>query len=233
MRIFGVEKSLDGLLSALYVCFTKKVIPDRIIDRNMPRKSFVGVTLISTDHEHAERVGRALAGYSGQQFINKLSNCLLSDDERALDVSFFVAYHTLLTRSDFYKRTEIDKVMQFLYIEDKVVREKNLILKTLEFSESDGGILYAHYSPCGNISTLIAPYFYKKYQRLPFILHDIKRGKIIASNGYVMHFTDTEINYDLLTKSDQQQFDSLWKRCYREILLKEKRLNKLAPNKKR
>ena len=213
----------------MYISFTEKIIPDKIIDRNIPRKSFIGITLISTDHQHAERVGKALVGYSGQQIIDKLCNCLLSDDERALDVSFFVAYNTLLTRSDFYKRTEIAKVMQFLYIEDKIVREKNLIIKTLEFSESDGGILYAHYSPNGNISTLIAPYFYKKYQRLPFVLHDIKRGRIIASNGYTMHFTDTELNYNLLNNADQQQFDSLWKRCYREILLKEKRLNKLAP----
>ncbi|MBR1983125.1 MAG: DUF4130 domain-containing protein [Clostridia bacterium] len=229
MTAFNVEKSLDGLFSALYVSFVNKVIPDRFYCDNHPIKRYgVKVIDVCVDEQHSKRVGNALLGYGGRQLIDKISNCLLSEDERALGVSFFVCYNTLFYRKDLSRNTELEKVMQFLCIEDKVVREKNRLIRTLEFNESDGGILYASISPDSNISPLLAPYYYRKYSKLPFILHDLKRGSIVASNGYTMHVTDTELKLDLLTLSDQQQFDRLWKRCYHEILLKEKRLNKIT-----
>ncbi len=233
MRAFNVEKSIDGLFSALYVSFVKKILPDRIFGDNLPQNKYgIKVINIATDPERSKRVGKAIFGYGGKQLIDKISNCLLSDDERALDVCFFVSYTTLFYRRDTSKNTEIEKVMQFLSIEDKVIRERNRLIRTLEFSESDGGILYASIAPNSNVSPLLAPYFYKKYCRLPFVLHDVKRGNVIASNGYTVHVTDTELKFDLLSFSDQQQFDKLWKRCYREILLKEKRIQKIAPVKK-
>ena len=233
MVIFNTEKSIDGLFSALYVSFVDKIIPDRFYSQSSPIKRYgARVINITIDKEHSRRVGNALLGYGGKQLIDKISNCLLSDDERALGVSFFVAYYTLFYRKDISKNTEIEKVMQFLCIEDKVVRERNRLVRTLEFSESDGGILYAPIFTESNLFPLLAPYYYKKYSKLPFILHDLKRGLIVASNGYTMHFTDTEIKIDLLKLNDQQQFDKLWKRCYREILLKEKRLLKISASKK-
>ena len=234
MTAFNVEKSLDGLLSALYVSFTDKCIPDRIFSEITPKKRYgVKIVNVATDKDNAKRVGNAVLSYGGKQLIDKITNCLLSDDERTLDVCFFVCYNTLFYRKDLSKSTELEKVMQFLCIEDKVVREKNRLIRTLEFNESDGGILYASIYPDSNVSPLLAPYYYKKYSKLPFVLHDLKRGSIVASNGYTMHVTDTELKLNLLELSNQQQFDKLWKRCYREILLKEKRLNKIAPNKKK
>ena len=55
-------------------------------------------------------------------------------------------------------------------IEDKVVRERNRLFRTLEFCESDGGILYAPIFPESNVCPLLAPFYYKKYSKLPFIL---------------------------------------------------------------
>lgn len=233
MIAFNVEKSVDGLFSALYVSFIRKIVPDRIFIKNPNMKAYnLKVVNVQTDHECSKRVGNAIFNYGGKELMDKISNCLLSDDERTLDVCFFVAYTTLFYRRDTSKNTELEKVMQFLCIEDKVIRERNRIIRTIEFNESDGGILYASIFPSCNVCPLLAPYFYKKYYKLPFILHDVKRGSIVASNGYTIHFTDTEHKLDLLKLNDQQQFDKLWKRCYREILLKEKRLQKLTSKKR-
>lgn len=233
MTVFNVDNSIDGLFSALYVSFVNKIVPDQIISKDQPKKRYnVKIVNVATDVEHSKRVGKAIISYGGKQLIDKITNCLLSDDERTLDVCFFVCYNTLFYRKDMSKNTEMQKVMQFLCIEDKVVREKNRLIRTLQFNESDGGILYAPIYPNCNVSPLLAPYLYKKFSRLPFVLHDVKRGSVVVSNGYTIHFTDTELNFDLLQVNNQQQFDKLWKRCYREILLKEKRLLKIAPTKR-
>lgn len=230
MTIFKIERTVDGLFSALFTSFTDKVIPDIILSGSLAKqKTNALITEITTDYDNSARVGRAIKKYGKDELILKLKNCIMSDDESALTVAFYVAYMTLFYRKDLSKNTEIEKISKFVYIEDKVAREKYRLIKTLKFYETDGGVLYAPLYPEADVTDCIAEYFYKKYQTLPFVLHDVKRGRVVASNGYTLHFTDTAVKVNLLNQTDQRQFDELWKSCYREILLKEKRKIKIKP----
>lgn len=230
MTIFKIEKNIDGLFSALYTSFTDKIIPDIILSENhVKQKTNDFIKEITTDYDNSARVGTAIKKYGKDELIIKLKNCIMSDDEMSLSVAFYVAYMTLSYRKDMSKNTEIEKISKFVYLEDKVAREKYRLIKTLEFYETDGGVLYAPLRPEADVTDSIADFFYKKYRTLPFVLHDIKRGRVVASNGYTLHFTDTAVKCNLLNLTDQRQFDELWKNCYREILLKEKRKIKTKP----
>lgn len=224
MTVFNIEKGIDGLFSALFISFTEKRLPVKVVCEN-PVQERIGFNTIriETDYQRSERVGKALKQYGGDELLNKVKLCLLSKDERAFTAAFNVAYLTLFNRRDISTNTADEKIAEFVYIEDKVNREKIRLSKTLQFFETDSGVLYAPLSPDSDLADVLALQFYKRFEKLPFVIHDIKRGRVSASNGYTLYFTDTPIKLNLLKLKDQKQFDELWKKCYREILLKEKR----------
>ena len=226
MAIFNVEKSINGIFCALYESFTKKIVPISVLSEKSSIPCLgTEVIQIETDLERAERVGKALKTYAGEQLIERMKLCLLSKDARSLTAVFNVGYLTLINRKDVCYYTEDQRIAQFVYIEDKITRERKRLLSELKFTETEAGILYAPFSPEGDLISTLAPIFFNKYKEIAFLLHDIKRGKVFASNGYSTYFTDTGITNNLLKFSTQIQFDNLWKECYRHILSQKKRTN--------
>ena len=80
MKIFTVDNSIDGILSALFMSFTEKITPDNVENALLfqPRLDAVNIR-ITTNRENAERVKKALFLYGGNDIIYLMKNCVIWD----------------------------------------------------------------------------------------------------------------------------------------------------------
>jgi probable DNA metabolism protein len=224
MKTFLINNSVNGLLSALFISFTENIFPDDVVDKNtyQPRIDSVCIDIIE-ENTNVERVKNGLYKYGGNDIIALLKICLKSCDKNALNVAFNYGYLTLKKRTDISNRLEFREVSDFSFIIQKVLHERHIMTGFLRFKQSEKGVLYAQYSPDNDISDLIAPHFLRRLGKLPFVIHDIKRGVVVISDGDKLKTTHTDLPVSFTPSENEQSFNQLWKRYYKEINIKERK----------
>ncbi|MBO7149470.1 MAG: TIGR03915 family putative DNA repair protein [Clostridia bacterium] len=224
MKMFVIEKSIDGILSALYISFTEKLVPDLVID-NISYQPLIDCLPIEieTNIEHANRVKTALFKYGGCDIIAHLKVCLLSCEKDALLVAFNYAYFMLEKRQDVSNMLAEKKVSDFSFLIQKVLHERHIMLGFLRFKESANGVLYAQCAPDNDIVELLAPHFLRRLSSTPFIIHDGKRNKIAISNGRTIKVQFTDLPANFSPSQNEENFNLLWKKYFRAINIKERK----------
>lgn len=224
MKIFTIENSINGLLSALYISFTEKIFPDQVIDKTIYQRHIDSLEInIVTDEKNAQRVKTALYKYGGSDIVAHLKVCLSSCDKSALSIAFFYAHLTLKLRKDVSTMLSQKIVSDFAFLVQKVLHERHIMLGFLRFKESINGVLYAQYAPDNDITELIAPHFYKRLGNSPFIIHDGKRNKLAISNGKCIEILYTDLPSNFLPSENENDFNLLWKKYYNSINIKERK----------
>ncbi len=224
MKMFVIDNTIDGLLSALFISFTEKIVPDYVVDKNGYQQQLDCLTIdIKTDIQHANRVKTALFNYGGDDIIAHLKVCLLSCEKDALTIAFNYAYFMLEKRKDVSNMLAEKRVSDFSFLVQKVLHERHIILGFLRFKESGNGVLYAQYAPDNDITELIAPHFLRRLSLTPFIIHDGKRGKIAISNGHTIKVQHTDLPADFSPSQNEESFNLLWKKYFRAINIKERK----------
>ncbi len=224
MKIFLIDKSIDGILSALYVSFTEKIIPDEVEERNVFQPQIDAVTInIITNSNHSERVKKALFKYGGNDIIALMKICLKSNDPKCLLYTFNYGYLTLQERKDVSTHLGNKMVSDFSFTLQKVLHERHIMTGFLRFKESAGGVLYAQYSPDNDITDLLAPHFLRRLGHSPFIIHDLKRNVLCISNGKAIKTTHTTLAPNFSPSENEETLNELWKRYYKEINIKERK----------
>ena len=224
MKMFVIEKSVDGILSALYVSFTEKLVPDLVVDNitYQPQIDCLPIE-IETNLEHANRVKTALFKYGGCDIIAHIKVCLLSCEKDALLIAFNYAHFMLEKRQDVSNMLAEKKVSSFSFLVQKVLHERHIMLGFLRFKESANGVLYAQCAPDNDIVELLAPHFLRRLSSTPFIIHDGKRNKIAISNGRTIKVQFTDLPANFLPSQNEENFNLLWKKYFRAINIKERK----------
>ena len=223
MKIFLIDNCIEGLLSALFISFYEKIIPDEVQDKSVyqPRLDALSIN-IKTDKGHADRVKAALFKYGGDDVIAHLKICLSSCDKKAISTAFFYAHLMLLKRKDVSEHMQEKSVSDFSYIVQRVLHERHIVSGFLRFQESAGGVLYAQYAPDNDITNLLAPHFLRRLGHIPFIIHDGKRNKIAISDGKTIKIATTTLPANFSPSDNEEHFKLLWKRYFKEINIKER-----------
>lgn len=223
MKIFTIDNNVDGILSALFMSFTEKIIPDSVENALIfqPRLDAINIR-ITTNRENVERVKKALYTYAGSDIIYHLKICLMACDQNALTVAFNYAYLILKERKDVAEKLSEKAVSDFSFLVQKVLHERHIVSGFLRFTESQNGVLYARYSPDNDITALLAPHFLKRLGRNPFIIHDVKRNVIAISNGVSIKTEYTELLPSFTESQQEQYLQNLWKKYFRSVNIKER-----------
>ena len=224
MKTFIVENGINGILSALFISFSEKIFPDSVEDEKLYQPRLDGVNIkIATNIQNAERVKKALFKYGGDDIIAHLRVCLSSCDSRALTYAFNYGYLTLKQRTDVSKNLSEKFVSDFSYIVQKVLHERHILTGMLRFAESSSGVLYARYSPDNDVTSILAPHFLKRLGHTPFIIHDVKRGKIAISNGRAIKIDFTDLPPTFTPSENEEKLKALWRKYYNKINIEERK----------
>jgi probable DNA metabolism protein len=224
MKIFLTDKNIDGILSALFLCFTEKILPDDIEEKTIYQPKIDAITIdVKTNAEHSSRVKKALFEYGGSDIIALMRICLKSCDSRSAITAFNYGYLTLVEKTDISERMEYKLVSDFSYMVQKVLHERHVISGLLRFKESMNGVLYSQYSPDNDITDLLAPHFLRRLGTLPFIIHDVKRGVVSISDGHTIKTTKTDLPPHFTPSEKENYTCELWRRYYKEININERK----------
>lgn len=223
MKIFLIEKSMDGLLSALFVSFTENIYPDDVLynDTYQPRIDAISINIV-TDKVKANRVKTALYKYGGDDIIAHLNLCLSSCSVNNVKTAFCYAHYTLKMRTDVSERLGEKCVSDFSFTVQKVLHERHIMTGFIRFKESSSGIMYAEYSPDNDISSILAPHFLRRLGAIPFIIHDVKRGKVAISNGKNIKIMQTSLSANFTPSDAEREMNVLWRKYYRQINIEER-----------
>ena len=224
MKIFVIEPDINGILSAIYLCFTENAFPDAVESKNayLPRLG-AEITDIKTDVKNAEKVKTALFTYGGDDIIALMKICLRSCAKNRLFVAFRFAVLTLKERRNVSDDMKEKIVSDFSFTVQKVLHEKHIVSGFLRFKESARGVLYAEYAPDNDITELLAPHFLRRLDNRPFVINDLKRGVICISDGKRLKTFYCVLPSDFAPSEKEKAINDLWKRYYKEINIKERK----------
>ena len=221
MITFIIDDNYNGLLSALFYSFTEKIKPDQVtLKTNFKLTDNSEVISIGSDISCVKRVNNALIRYGTETTAEYLKIALLSCQSDSVKVAFDFAYKTLELRRDILTETADICVAKFNYTVQKIINEQHAVISFLEFEKTKKGVLYASFSPDNDIITLVAPYFFRRTDKMPFLLCDIRRNKIAISNGKVLKYGLTPTNLNQPFSSNDTAINLLWLKYFHTSFIK-------------
>lgn len=232
MNVFIIESDVNSLLTAVFYAFEKKIIPEAVYIKNHNRQQGLcdAVYEIAIDGSKAERISAALIKYGGYDVFSSVKTCLCSCDFNAPLYAFRYVYKTIYLKRNIRGNLADKTVSDFVYTEKKVWTEVHRIKGFLRFSESRGGVIYARFSPDNDITALISPHFLKRLSGIPFVIHDVKRGKIAVSDGFSLIYDTTSLPSAFIPSERETKFEELFRTYYREINIESRRNLKQQDN---
>ncbi len=84
------------------------------------------------------------------------------------------------------------------------------------FMESESGALYAPLSPDADIIDLLLPHFRGRMPQLPFVLHDVRRGKAAVWDGAHAFLAPLE-RAEVALSANEAGWQALWKQYYASV----------------
>ncbi|MDD4002972.1 MAG: TIGR03915 family putative DNA repair protein [Clostridia bacterium] len=119
------------------------------------------------------------------------------------------------------------RVISFFDISRAVALECHRMQGFIHFKECGGGIFYADYAPDNDITEFIMPHFCKRFNSMPFVIHDVKRN-IAGIYNKKEHkiFYNLDV-FNICQSENEQRFLKIWKMYYNTVSIKQRKNTRL------
>ncbi len=208
----GTEKCFYTAAFAAYADKDCVVTPARRLQLRMGAQ----VLRVETDEEKSARV------------LKKVRAC---DKSAPRDISLILrrgcdgkemtalGYLRLLVREGGPVRSRLahPAVIEAMEERRKVTLEAHRFTGFLRFTEGEGGVFYAPFSPDNDVLELILPHFMKRLASQPFVIHDVSRKKAALYNGKDCLLVQTEREVLVPQGEREEFFRNLWQEYYRSV----------------
>jgi probable DNA metabolism protein len=228
MTVFFYDKTLEGLLSAVFEAYAEKIFPDRLLREGSIAPLFVDNSrTVATDGAHAARVWTGLLNKLGKNTCNMLLHAWLSEEDgcdallfRYICKTFDHAHSVALNFGD-------EDVLSVAKIARKVAHEAQYIKQFVRFQKTADDIFFAPLRPLYNALPLTVDHFTDRFADQQWIVYDMKR-----KYGYYYNLHEAcEITFaddrlpggkpdESLMAEDEKLFQDLWKNYFKSIAIK-------------
>ena len=231
MLVFRFDKTFEGLLTALFEAYNRKVFPDRLIAEGEPLPMFVEEEYtVVTDTKKSNRVWAGLRKKLDKEVCSMLMHVWLSEEVGSDELLFRYMRKVFDTPHSVATDFSDDDVLQVKKIAQKVARERLFLIQFVRFQKAADDIFFAPVSPRYNALPLAVRHFTDRFADQKWVIYDLKRGY-----GYYYDLkTATEITLDnsdhLLTgkldeslmAEDEKLFQQLWQSYFNALTIKER-----------
>lgn len=232
MIIFRYDKSLDGLLAAVFDAYSRRTFPDRLIGLDDPAPMFASeIHIVVAEHTKSSRVWAGLERKTSKGVCDMLIHVWLSETEGSDEL--ILRYVRKIFDNDVCKATDFADadVLQMKQTAMKVSRERLHIIQFVRFQKAADGIYFAPVSPLFNVLPLTINHFRDRFADQHWLIYDLRRRY-----GYYYDMkTATEITLDLnqdilpdgklsesIMAEDEKLFQLAWKDYTRALTIKER-----------
>jgi len=228
MLIYQYSGGLDGFLSAVFLAYRNRELPDLLTDGELTEQPLCSnVITVIPDEAKALRVERGIMARLGGDGLHQLSYAYASCDPQRNLKLFYWVLSVFKYGAEVQKRYQDPNVMNFCDMTARVTLEINHTLGFLRFSQTKEGLYFAEFAPDNNILPFIMPHFTKRFSDQSFIITDRKRKLygIYNREEWKVIASDTLITPEY--SEPETVFRSLWKEYFRSVSIAARENRKL------
>lgn len=231
MIIFRYDKTFDGLLTAVFDAYSRKVFPDKLLGMEDIEPLFTDDTYtVITQEERSARVWAALQKKLSKYACNMITHVWLSEEPNSDELIFRYIRKSFDSKYSIETNFADPDVLDMQKVAKKVSKEREHILQFVRFQRAADDIFFAPIAPVHNALPLAIDFFMDRFSNQKWILYDTGRNY-----GYYFDLKQvTEITLDTneafpdgkldekLMAEDEKLFQELWKGYFKALTIKER-----------
>ncbi|WP_029902039.1 TIGR03915 family putative DNA repair protein [Prevotella sp. 10(H)] len=231
MIVFFYDKTFEGLLTAIFDAYSRKVFPDKLLAEGDILPIFVDETYtVVTQEDRAARVWAALEKKMSRNACSSLTCAWLYDEAGADEIIFSYIRKMLNSKISIETNFGDEDVLRVNKMAHKVLKEQYYIKQFVRFQKAADDIFFATVSPTYNALPIAIPHFKDRFADQKWVIYDIKRhyGFYYDLHTAVeMTFDDDEhllsgkLDEELMAQ-DEKLFQELWKGYFKSMTIKER-----------
>lgn len=231
MVVFLYDKTFEGLLTAVFDAYSRKVFPDVLIALDEVRPLFTtDEYIVITQDDKAHRVWTALEKKLSRGACNMLTTAWLSDEIDRDDLLFRFIQKAINNKQSIEGNFGDSDVLKLHQLAKKVSHEGHYLKQFVRFQKASDDIFFAPVSPLHNALPLIIDHFKDRFADQKWVIYDIKRHygfyydlktieEITLSDDN--HLLSGKLDEHLMAE-DEKLFQELWKGYFGAMTIKER-----------
>lgn len=234
MVIFVYDKTFEGLLTAVFDAYSRRVFPDALLAEGEPFPLFYDEAVtVCSDAAKADRVWKGLERKISKTSLSGVAVTWLSELPEVDMLLFRYIRKAIDSATTIEFNLGDPDVLQTAKIWKKVNNERMRVMQFFRFQKAADGTYFAAVAPVYNVLPLVLPYAQDRFADQRWLLYDLKR-----EYGYYYDLRETtEVRFEekdshLLTglladdimDKDEKLFQRMWKAYFKSIAIRE-RLN--------
>lgn len=238
MLIYTFDKTLDGLLSAIFDAYSLHQRPDALIGKGEPLPLFCEeVHEVVTSDDRARRVWAGLEKRVSKEAMKLLAASYLSELPE-LDTPLFNYIYKVFCQPEGARSIERNfsdsDVLAVTNIYRKVMHERLRMMQFVRFQKAKDGTYLGVVSPDHDVLPLVVAHFKDRFGDQPWLLFDAKRRygfyydqqevtRITFQNEGTLPFDldNGKLNDEVLSEDDKL-FQDLWRTYFKAICIRER-----------
>ena len=239
MTVYQFDRTLDGLLTAVFDAYARRSFPDILQGTDAPLSLFYDeLHAVVTDDAKAGRVWCALQKKLSAEALTCVTVSYLSELPE-LDMHLFRYVCKAVDSPVSIERNFADEDVLFVVNTFRKVRYERLrMLQFLRFQKAADGTYFGMMEPQYNVLPLAIGHFRDRFSDQAFLLYDRRRhygyyydhGELtrVSFDERLPHFRSGKLDESMLDK-DEMLFQELWRTYFKAICIRER----LNPRKQR
>lgn len=231
MIVFYYDKTFEGLLTALFDAYSRKVFPDKLLAKGEIEPMFTEERhTVITQEENASRVWTALQNKISKLACNMLTHVWLSEIEGSDELLFRYIRKAFDTKESIEMNFGDQDVLNTHQLARKVSHESHYLKQFVRFQKAADDIFFAPVSPIYNALPLAINHFADRFSDQKWVIYDIKRNygfyyDLQSVTEITLDNTDSFLDGKLdekLMAEDEKLFQDLWKGYFKAMTIKER-----------
>lgn len=235
MNVYYYDKTFDGLMSAVFDAYERKVFPDILLAEGSPLPLFSdNIHTVSTDDNNANRVWTALEKKLSAGAIKMIKAVWLSEEVDSDLLLFRYIRKSFDSKASIESNFGDEDVLAMLKLAKAVNREAEHICQFIRFQKTADGIYFAPIELKYNALPLTIEYFFYRFSDQKWVVYDttrmygfhydLKKVEEFTFDLEVPLSSSGKLHPDQLEESEVK-FQEFWKSYIQSMTIKE-RINK-------
>lgn len=231
MIIFRYDKTYEGLLTALFDAYNRKIFPDKLLGLEDIEPLFTTESYtVFTQEDKSTRVWKGLEKKVERNTLNMLTYVWLSELPGSDELIFRYIRKAFDSKMSIETNYADDDVLEVQKVARKVSHEKHRMIEFVRFQKAADDIFFAPISPDHNCLPLTISHFKDRFADQKWIIYDTKRNygffydlKTVTEMTLdsTELFPDGKLDEKLMAE-DEKLFQNLWKAYFKSLTIKER-----------
>ena len=231
MIVFFYDNTFEGLLTAIFDAYIRKVFPDKLLkEGEVPPLFMKDSYTVVTQEDRATRVWKALDKKMSKLARNMLTYAWLSEEEGSGDLLFRYIRKTLDSKIPIETNFGDSDVLEVHQMAKRVSHERHYLVMFVRFQKAADDIFFAPVSPRHNALPLAINHFRDRFSDQKWVIYDVKRHYGFYYDLHTVvemtldndeHLLSGKLDEKLMAE-DEKIFQDLWKGYFKAMTIKER-----------